>query len=74
MKFKSFILQRRKLRSEKSVNSARVTQLVNGRAKTRHPKSQLSEHSFHLLELPDPVFMIARVILTKAKELRREIF
>lgn len=73
MKFKSFILQRRKLRPEMSVNSAKVTQLVNSRAKTRHPNSQLSEHSFHLLKLPDPVFMIARLIFTKAKVLRREI-
>lgn len=47
--------------------------MINGKAKTRCPKSQLSEHSFHLLMLLDPVVMIARAIFTKAKVLRRKI-
>lgn len=60
------------MKPEKSVNLVRVTQLRNGRAKTRDLRSQLSEHS------PPPHVALSWIhscqgIFTKAKELRRKV-
>lgn len=59
------------MRSEKPVNKGHRAPLMQ--SQEQHPKSQLSEHSSHLLALPYSVFLIARVIFTKAKVLRRQI-